>query len=177
MSQFDEARRRIEKRQQRRNVFYVWLSILAIVICLDLDSGTTLGACLIPVTMLVALVAAAQGLRLCHDIIHRALGDASIHSELEWLYGDVGAANARGEEYFFAENRILQRQRAKWSFAVHFTLFLLINGFVLLTDTAFSAGSNTVKTWLYAVTVIWLGLLIRQAWLAFPPRTQSRRSN
>ncbi len=69
---FELAQRRIEERDRRRNIFYVWRTILIILIMAMICGGGDSHRLLLPIIALVGLITAFTGIQVYYGSPRRA---------------------------------------------------------------------------------------------------------
>jgi hypothetical protein len=165
---YDAAQRRMQERERKQRTFYAWLAVLIVIIALSALGGAGMFSCLLPLTLIAALVTAVQFVQLYYRSPQRVLSRRLIEEEMSWLYGDDWSSTTSQAEYTFAKERILKRRIGRWMFVFHVLVFIPINGSILSLASTYRRIAEPLSIFLYVMAGIWGLLLLRHAWQAFP---------
>ncbi len=172
---FELAQRRIEERDRRRNVFYVWRTLLIILIMANLFGGGAIHGFLVPITALVGLITAFRGIQVYYESPRRSPSAHLVEQELNWLYGDNWRGSTSAHEYALAESRIRERRMERWRFALHLLVYIPINTSLVALVWTFINYNEPSGIWIAIFPAAWTIFLIRHAIVAFPTSGMLRR--
>lgn len=167
---FEIAQRRIAERQRKRNIFYIWLATLILLILFGLASGGEVCGALFPIGGIIGLIAFAKGIELYYESPGRQTSREQIEEEMLWLFGENWQEAVGTQSYAFAQSRIRQRRKERWLFVVHTLLFVPGSlAIVSIGLTGVKYGEPSVAA-ILILNAIWLLFFLRHAVNAFPTR-------
>ncbi len=173
LSDFDNVQRRIKKRQNKRNVFYLWLGVfiifLSVVILANDHQIWNFSA---PFLALTGLFTGIRGVQF-YALRPRVESEGPlIEQEMGWLFSEQWELTTNEKEYSYAQERIRKRKLDRWLFLVILIVSIVGTGWLALiaVGTSEVVPNSALANGLFATAVIWTLLVIWRGIYVFPTK-------
>jgi hypothetical protein len=168
LSGYEYAQRHLMQRERRRNRFILWIGVLVVLL---FGALVGIGFCTLPLLIAIAPLAITEGMELYLLLQRSTPSTEAVEQGMAWLFGDDWRDLAEPQTYMIAQDRIRRQRMSRWRFYMHLIVYLPVNTLILyLMYTNLFRFNALPSGFELLVSLLWLGLLVRHGYSAFPSR-------